>query len=615
MPRAAKQVNQEAVFGFRVSRMLADLGQPLADKDFTANASSGPGAPATRTRSARSNLVANSSAPIVPLEPIVGLIPAEPVVETNPPEPAVGPVPLELDVGTIVPPSSLPLPAPTMPPIRRRRRASSSSQVPHIAPSPSSAALPTPSTSHKRSAAAISQRRSEKAAKKQRAVLLRQEASLLDEDTESDTSDHEPVETQFRSANHPVQPPSSEVEELRQEMNYLRAVIEAQKIAAPAPISNQPWLKNTSFKTPVINLSLAQPLVPNSIEYFPADTTLDGLGVSRVKPKSMEAAGMLRHVTNLISSDPDGALKQGTSVGFLCICSGYEDDVTSGLQLTRSKFLQLVAAGFYPSSLDWRYFTDISSLYSGQRLRNMMIEVRTENVDSEPHPVDASLGLVTHFEKALLNLFNVLDITFKLLSTVAHALYIGLVKKPTDWFMTHSFGSGSQNTAVAISLFNLTTSWLHDLHFLLAKRSIISVEHFISLASTGPVLNDVSYPFMHWLKLTHQEMSNADVAQPKSDKLLVNPVKPLGGKPGKPGNPGKPIIGAPSAPIVSIGKLVRELRGPFCASAVFVGAAPCVGNTCRFVHDPPAVGSREAENLKRLRLKYPSTQFQSGFEF
>ena len=98
--------------------------------------------------------------------------------------------------------------------------------------------------------------------------------------------------------------------------------------------------------------------------------------------------------------------------------------------------------------------------------------------------------------------------------------------------------------------------------------------------------------------------------------ILHNPKeKPGNDKPGKPVNPNKPIVGAPSIPTVSIGKLVRELRGPFCASAVFVGATPCVSSSCRFLHDPPAVGSREAENLKRLRLKYPSAKFQTGVEF
>ena len=156
----------------------------------------------------------------------------------------------------------------------------------------------------------------------------------------------------------------------------------------------QPWAKNNLFKA----------------------------HVTRIKSKSMEAAGILRHVANLISSDPQATLKQGTSVGYLCVCSSGSNNVTSGLQLTRSKFILLVTSGFYPFGLDRKYFSDLSAIYSGYQLEERLLAVRTETLADEPLPAEASLGLTSQFEATLLNLFYVLDLTFKLLSAVAEEL-------------------------------------------------------------------------------------------------------------------------------------------------------------------------------------------------
>ena len=106
---------------------------------------------------------------------------------------------------------------------------------------------------------------------------------------------------------------SADNDKLRDEM---RQAMQAQTLATSV---TQPWAKNNLFKA----------------------------HVTRIKSKSMEAAGILRHVANLISSDPQATLKQGTSVGYLCVCSSGSNDVTSGFQLTRSKFTRLATSCFY----------------------------------------------------------------------------------------------------------------------------------------------------------------------------------------------------------------------------------------------------------------------------
>ena len=69
---------------------------------------------------------------------------------------------------------------------------------------------------------------------------------------------------------------------------------------------------------------------------------------------------MRRNVASVISQDAEGALKQGTSVAYLSVCSGTLNTATCGLQLTKSKFSLMVEIGFYPCGLDRRYFEDLS---------------------------------------------------------------------------------------------------------------------------------------------------------------------------------------------------------------------------------------------------------------
>ena len=203
-----------------------------------------------------------------------------------------------------------------------------------------------------------------------------------------------------------------------------------QSSAPPTHLTgSQPWEKNSSSKAAGSAASLTAAASTTTEPMFEA---LRDKLVGKVVPKSMEAAGMRRKVASVISIDAEGALKQGTSTAFMSICSGGLNNATTGLQLTKSKFLILLEAGFYPCGLDRKYFEDLSSLCSGIDLTRRLVRVRTDVTADEPMPEDASLGLVDRFEVMLLNMFSVVDVIFRLSSIAAQALYQGLVRVPTD---------------------------------------------------------------------------------------------------------------------------------------------------------------------------------------
>ena len=582
MPRSRRtpeiapvEATPSASFGFRTARMLADLEVPFDEIDFSPSSN----APASRTRSSRVQ-------PVTPAAETATTV-ATPTVLSNP---------------SLQPAAQLPIPIPV------------TTSLQDVVASPNR---------RKRGATAMTRQSEARTARKLQAANLRLQALQLEDQSDTDIesvhdSGHPPSVSWHHETMgaldyvHSASRESSIVADnnkLRDEMREMRQAMQSQSLASFAP---KPWTKNDAFKSHTSQTSSSLTSTAPQMELF-TDNTLDGLGVTRIKPKSMEAAGMLRHVAHLVSSDPDTTLKQGMSVGYLSVCSSGAEDITCGLQLTRSKFAQLVAAGFYPSGLDRKYFSDLSTIHSGYILDELLLAVRTDTPADEPTPLEGSLGLTSQLEATLLNLFYVLDITYKLLPELAEALYYGLVRKPSHWFRQHSFGSGPRNLLVADKLFNHTVVWLQNVHFQIAKRSIVTLEALITLSNDGPNLNEVCHPFVLWQKLTHELMST-----PSADKLA--PLKPLK-DPKNPKNPkGLPGVALknpknPNPPAMGVGKLIKEMRLPYCAAAVFVGANPCDPKTCRFEHDPPAAGTPEAESLRKLKAKYPTAQFQPAFDF
>ena len=234
------------------------------------------------------------------------------------------------------------------------------------------------------------------------------------------------------------------LDSLRADVSRLQAILAAQPAA--------PWARNSSFKSSAIAPAPAQSSLEQQLS--------DGLSLKGPKSKSLQTGGICVEVLSLLSANVDSVTRRGMSVAYSMICSGVTaGSVTSGLQLTRSKFNLMVEHGWCPESVSYEYYEDASLLFTGHLLEERMSVVRTESEKDEPTPVSSFLGSVENVRLILDNIFSVIDVTYCLSPAAAEALYEGLVSVPVSWYTGHSFGHNEFSVVVMKALMKSVFSW------------------------------------------------------------------------------------------------------------------------------------------------------------
>ena len=166
-------------------------------------------------------------------------------------------------------------------------------------------------------------------------------------------------------------------------------------------------------------------------------------------------------------------------------------------------------------------------------------------------------------------------------------------------------------------------SWARSLHFMVAKRDVSSMAHFVELARVGPEVGSSSLPFVTWHSLiTTRLLASSSSSSSSSGSGL--PSADASASARKKAKKLKAAAAASAAAALSGSKGLRVFPGTalkqfaleLCSSVVFEGSNRCKGvGICPFSHDKPAAGSVIAGKLHALSVAFPELKCRPGFKF